>query len=525
MALYTVTVANLTKGWTYAAVEGDEWDPEDDVVLVSPLQVTWAFASEVIPSQLDPFTATVNLVGRTANDLPDTEIGDYFQVDVQLGTDGAYIVSRLMRVSTAESELTGKREYRAGLSIGLTDLSVDWSSLEPGWVYDSRDGEYGGARNWWRERMAEVGIRIGYSVGCPTWWDDQEAPNSGVGASNNDLSLYFIIGSFEGKAFDILTALLNSHQPDGYTHTWATVYAPSGHPTGYRRIGPDSWDPYGTRPDLTEPNTAVRVEAVPASRKLSGAAGWPLELGVVDGVVTLVSVEPSTSGYATQLGIDAEWCIVPAKLNRTRADAINYVSVKGKATNFDGSNNVTEEAEVVTAASSDIATRGVSKREVQTQLDLPSITSGTTRPAAGIAGLNFLTYAGIGIGWAFDGVTLYSSEVPEDTAAWLLPGLMPRVPGETDGDGRLVRHVTVHDLDGDLRFQGEPVTGFITGGVMSIEGGDIVWSLDMTPGMPSWTDAAPALATLDDLMALAGSTLADINPRLTFADLEHVGAP
>jgi len=99
----------------------------------------------------------------------------------------------------------------------------------------------------------------------------------------------------------------------------------------------------------------------------------------------------------------------------------------------------------------------------------------------------------------------------------------PRLPGETDGDGRVVRHVTIHNIDPDLRFDGAPVTGFVTGGSMTMEGGDIVWKLDTTPGLPQYASGVPAPLTVSEMVAAgSGLTAGDTDPLITIADLAYV---
>jgi hypothetical protein len=535
MPLYTVTVTNLTRGWTYSATEGDPWDPADDVVLISPLTYTWQFEGEVIPAQLRPVAAAVNLVARTASDVPTVQIGDLVTLDVRVGTTGPRIIAPPpMRVTEAETELVTVKHpnaYAARLSIGLTDLSVDWRARVPGHVVGYGASSPDAPRHRWRERMAEIGYLIGLPVGCPTWWDDDEGPlipdpgNPGfdtplVGADFTE---------YKSAAEDSLAGYINSHQPDGLTHTWTTVYSTS-HPTGYEYVGAVTWwdddAGDGISRALSEPAGTVRAEAVPASRKTSSDA-LPFTLADVGGVLVIVAVEPGAGDSCAQLGMSARWCQVPAKARRDRTNAINTVAIEGQYDPNDGPDGagISDTTYTLTNAS-DVAARGSAPRTVPTKLFL-GVKDVYQSQEVPVVAANFLSdESALDAPWTYDGFTLYSSEVPDAVAEWLLPLIPPRLPAETDGDGRLVRHVTVVDLAPEIRFGGAPVTGFITSGQMTIEGGDIVWTLRTTPGLPQRTGGAPAPITVGDLVDDFGAlTFDDVDPHVTFADLAYVGAP
>lgn len=525
---YTVTVTSITNGWSYSAEHGELADvaPEDlpDVILVAPLTYEWAFTDEALPSQLNPFQATVNLIALDGSSLPDVAQGDLLSIDVRVGTTGDRVIApQAMRVTDARVTLRRHR-YAAFLAIGLVDLSPDWSGLQPGIVEDTSIPIT--ARKLWRERLAEIANRIGFTIGCPTTWSDTEQPTAiSTGAPN----LVYIGSAFAGSARDNLTELINSHHPSSTPHTWVTVYAPSGHPTGYRRVGPDTWSFSGGVPDpLTEPVTDTKIEAVPASRRIAGAtAGLPLQLIVVDGLLTVESREPPAGGNMARLGVDAEWCDLPTTARRSRESAVNRVTVLGQADNYteDGTTDPYADYHYEVNDSDDQSSRGViTARELPTQLRLPGTDASSEDPEyaanAEAAGEPFLSDPDDS--WAYDGFALRSKRVPQDVADWMLPVIAPRLPGETDSDGRLVRHVVIYNLSPEFRFSGEPMVGFIVAGAMVIQGGEISFELRMIPGLPVETTASTPVTFAEFEALVAGLDNTDIDPNLTYADLAYV---
>lgn len=535
---YSVTVTNYTRDWTYTAVEGEEADPADPVQLVSPLSFTWGFQNGLIPTaHLQPSEALVSLAAHTAADVPLVQVGDLIVLEVRVGTDGPRIIAPgLMRVATAEVDLR-RGVYAAGLSLALVDLSVDWRATTPATPVGYPGGGVARPRERWRERMAELGYLTGVSVGVPTWWDDQEGPLTVLVGSTLSGIYGSDIGSYQGDVEANLAELLNSHVPDDITHTWVTALSADAHPAGYEWAGPDSWYmdptwPGGYSPALPDPNSVMRIEAVPATRRASGSIGQPLELVNDAGTLRLVPRTPDSTGLVTQLGLDADWCILPAKARRARDDVFNVIAINGKADIVDDSGMYRTENYALEFTGGDIATRGrTAVREVPTKLFL-GVPATTDSPGPYVArevplvAANFLSGpSALAGGWSYDDFTLKGHLVPQDVAEWLLPLIASRVPGEVDGDGRLVRQVTIYDLDPRIRFDAAPISAFITGGTLTIAGGELTWKLATTPGRPEWTDAPPAALTVAGFADVADElAYTDIDPHLTWADLDYAEA-
>lgn len=531
---YTVTVTNFIQppegsdvvitrtGWTYSSVEGEDWDPADDVVLISPLQYAWGFENEVLPAQMTPFVATVNLAARTAADVPPVQVGDLISIDVRVGTTGDRIIDPPpMRVMSVDVQLVTRGPYQARVSFQLSDITVDWRGK-------TLAGYPGGGANAsmlmkWRERFAELGAMVDTAVVSPTWWADDEGPylTGGVG---NGLRGYYL-NQVPDQGIDGFQRVLNSHMPDELTHTLTPV---EGTPTGYEYVGPAAWD---TDRTYSEPASAARAALVPASKRLPGSAGLPLEFAVDDGLLVVVPSTPPSGDSSTQLGLDAAWCRVPATAHRSVVGKIVRVEMAAQVnilqpdlTTYDSDGSLTYVVDQVGTGTT---------RQIPNDL-YGGYDSGAPAPylafpteAIVAAAPHFLSeLAAVDAPWAYDAFEARSSLVPQDVADWLLPLLAPRVPGESDGDGRLIRNVTVFNLDHGVRLDGKPLSGFVTSGSLTISGGEITWSLTTLPGRPQWTDAAPTPVTVGDVQAAGYGTtsITQVDPAITIADLDYVDA-
>lgn len=476
---YTATlVHNFVE---YTMTHGEEPDPAADVVLGDPLRYSWGFENELIPGQLLPSTSEFTLVARTAGDVPDVDEGDLVVFSVV--TAGVTIVGPVvMRVASVDVGFMPKESpYRASCKITAVDALSELGSLYPHAIGNGA-GSYWG-RIHWRCRFAEFAVTMGRAIGCGTWWGDREDPpypdagGSYAGALDQALENK---GGYKGKsARDLLTSLLNSHQPNGHTHTVAAIYSADGSwPAGYRRVGPDVY--WGDRLDnadaaalsLLAAETALpvgfRYLLVPASRHSSPGAGY----GAVE--------------------LDGSWCDLPSSARRARGRAFNVVNVLGEENVKDpGPGYVPIEAARM-IGSGLAPERGAIARELPTQLDLgynPPATIGYTRPAVTAAAGRFLSDASdFAAPWAYDAFTLRASRMPQADALAILPYLAPRLPGETDGDGQVLRHITFTNVDDELEFPHSPgdpeVAGFVTAGTLTVQAGDLVWSLRTTPGLP-----------------------------------------
>jgi len=126
--------------------------------------------------------------------------------------------------------------------------------------------------------------------------------------------------------------------------------------------------------------------------------------------------------------------------------------------------------------------------------------------------------------YSYDAFELRASLVPDAVAADLLPTIAPRLPAETDGDGRLVRHLTVYGMDPDIRFAGQPVLGFVVSGSLTIVDGELVFTLLTVPGNPTVTGGSATPVLVSEVVGTAtGAVLPpNIDPQITVAELAYV---
>jgi hypothetical protein len=557
---YKVTITSLTRGWSYTCTEGVIADPDANVQIIDPLVYSWSFAGELVPGQLDPFTGSFALAAKSATLLPEVQVGDLITLDVRVGTAGPRIIAP-PPMRAAEPVVTlGKGKYPARMVVPLSDLSVDWRSRTLGSPLGQPNTYQGGDRRdprpYWRERGAEIAALAsggGLSLGCPTWWGDAETPVSTAvdGAGTYIFALaYDTWGDkiYDGNLPDVLESFINSHQPGGYTHTWATIYNAAGHAANYRRIGPDTWKNAGVPAPsvaipaggaLADPAGPVRVEAVPATRKLpqgpGAAVGLPLQFAVDSGILIVSPRQvPAVTAYATQVGLSAEWCVIPATARRARDSVANLINLAGYGKvptgQVDGANNPTYqngEYERSYWDAVDAAARGFLARDVPTQLNLGTSDAAVSWAVNAVAAVvaNFQSDStALAASWSYDAFTMLSSLVPQAIAAWLLPVMAPRLPDELDGDGRLVRQLLLYALDDELRFSGEPVNGFVTAGSLTIAQGEMTWTLRTAPGRPQYQAGSGTPVTVGEVQA-AGygtTTVPNVDPLITVADLDYV---
>lgn len=88
--MYSVTVTNHTKGWTFTHTQGDKISAESVCELIDPFELTWGYESNV-PGPLAPDTASVTIWARTAAALPDIDAGDLLTAILERPTAGAPI--------------------------------------------------------------------------------------------------------------------------------------------------------------------------------------------------------------------------------------------------------------------------------------------------------------------------------------------------------------------------------------------------------------------------------------------------
>lgn len=522
---YKVTVTSVTRGWVYSSTEGVAANPADLVQLVDPLKFNWAFVGEQIPGQLEPFTATVNLAGKTASALPEAQLGDLVTLDVRIGTTGPRLVQQTLRVTAAEATLkaTTKDKYPAKLAVALVDTSVDWRArVAPPFTQTQPPL---GILIGWAGRFADVGAKIGLSVGCPSSWAVPEEPP--LSTTKNWRDQY-------PDAEEMFTRLAQSHVPAGVPYSFVGVYA-AARPSGYDYVGAHAaaaapW----TVP--TEPAGPVRALLVAAGRGTASSA-LPLVFGTLAGVTVLVAVAPILSGPASQVAIPACWLTLPAQARRARDQACNTLQMAGTAiyqTGADGAPDMTlaEGPYIYTATdAADVAANGAKIRQIETDLlfayfhDTGAPYTPTNQAAWDAAAAVFLSDdTAQASPWSYDAFTLHTKSMTQAEAEAILPSIAPRLPGETDGDGRLVRHLTIFDVKNELRLENTPTSGFISSGNMEISDGEMTWILTLTPGRPISTASSPTPVTVGEVQSGSYGTNLAINtdPDIRVGDLAFV---
>lgn len=449
-------------------IQGESPDPDEDLHLADGLTYSWGFEGDLVPGQLEPATASITLLGRTAADLPEIGLGDMAAFAVFIGPAISTMVDPPpMRVTSVEVDLDQDQDFVATMRLGLTDTLADLNAETPTALRPRPEAP----RFRWRPRLAELAHQIGRSIGAPTWWADDEGPAEHP--SWGTLLHGLAITLWAGSARDMLTALLNSHQPGGYTHTAVPGYPTGSWTSGYDRVGPTTWDPNPPDTPITEPVTDERYYLVKASRKATGH---------------------------TTAEIDAAWCDIPAKARKAREQIINVVRVQGEtATESAPSSGVWQYAAGFTEADdpTDRAQYGPTVRDLPTQLWLgytPIGSDPVPPPAPAIVAANFLSDASVRSSpWVYDKFQLVSSRIPQATADTLLPYIAPRFPGATDGDDTVLRHLTLTNLDTAIDFDGDgEVSGFLVRGSLTVTNptgqpgdGDLIWNLTLTPGEPT----------------------------------------
>lgn len=422
--------------------------------------------------------------------------GYYWGADVVLAPDPTplYLVAKLLRISSITVELVPSDDddpapYAAEVTLELVDTLADLRQRLVDGPLGIAAGTYGGisygyrdyTRTYWQSRLAEVSVLAGCTIGSPDWWaagTENPPPRTDDGLpyyAGSGLALYNPdTGGWAGKsAAQLVTELLNSHQPGGLTHSlvpypeYAAAY-PSGWEwvagvAGGTNVGAGVWN----EPAPYDPDSDLRYMIVPASTEAGGYVA-----------VTL----------------DADWCEVPAKARRSREHVVNTLRLTGRSWIADPADpllayKITDSA-IELSDAADVAGHGPSGRDLPTQLYLYRTPNDNPvdqqYPAAGVAGPRFLTVdAARDAGYTYETFTLDSSLITDvSDQVHLLPILAPRWPGEPDGDGFLLRHITITNLDPSIRFGTDTVEGFLRAGTLTVRDGKLLWSLTLTPGAP-----------------------------------------
>ena len=573
---YSCTVASLTRGWSYSATQV----PAVGVTKLTPAQIAalpavaladgltfdWGFSGAQVPGPMDPTTATVRLAAKTATDMPAVERGDLITIDLRTGAAGARIIKPApMRVTGAEAELADHPVYGAVMVLQLVERRAELQNatvIQGG--FNLNPLAFSMAHWRWRPRLAELAAQAGWSIGCPSWWADAEDVAQPVYSGGPVGNQYFgledpprvntgqVIGTtplalWDRSVYKCVDELLMSHLPSFWTHTAYSGYQPGGYPAGWGKVGPVSnWGyftttPTDTGPAVADPASDHKVFLMPASRRADGALGrLPLQFAVRGGVLTLApqhlsqSPAPAQSGHA-RIALDAAWCDLPATVRKSRDGAVNQVNLSGVEVYQanSGQPQVTRATFRTFANSAVQAADGVVTRNVETQLYHG--TAGDdyhptnqrfygTEAAANVAP-QLLTDDSARQVWVYDQFTVKASRIPDDLAGAVLSRIAPRAPTETDTDSHVLRHLTIYRPASKVRISDGLIGGFIVKGKLEVKGGDITFTLNLTPGSTVWVTQVPASVTVGDVDTgtYQAQPCSTIDPLIRVADLANVG--
>lgn len=554
MPLYTVSVTS-SKGWTYTATEGDVPSTAVRTHLGDGLSYRWSFSGEQVPGQLDPSTAVVRFVCKAMSDVPDVDKGDFLTLTIRLGTVGAFILTPPpLRVTAVEAEIDEDLpevdpRFPVTVTVSLVDELAWLRALVPqplplqSTVIPSAStvGPVPYTMPRWRERLAQVALAIGRAIGAPTWWTADERP-----PQTSPPPPSFVTGlderwNWEDNGHVTVEKILNSWTPGWHAHTLVPGYSstPSTYPFGWQRVGPQgtNWGLFisGGGTPIAEPLTSHRFYVVPASRMAGATAILPTKFGVVDGILTAVPNVNTQTGY-TQLAVDAKATSLPVKLRRSREHFVDQLIYSGQDTyRHDSAQTVATKREGrLFGYSNPLSSEIQTTRQLDTQLDLgdgtDSYVSGTPRTtnAFGVLNAAFFSDASARQAYAWDDFELSAAAMSAADQTAVLPLLAPRAPGEVNGDGLVVRHLTVTRVALDARPTDNPVlpSGFIARGQLDVKGGDLVYTLALAPGVPNplLTTTAATPVTVGEVNAAAyGNTLtAAVDALIRIADLDYI---
>lgn len=559
---YVVTVENITRGWSYESTQGEVPDRADPVQLADDLVYGWAFDDELVPHALHSLTLALALWCHSNGDAPTCDLSDELRVTVvvdgttvvespamlvtgvEVDTDlppGALPDGYYVRMVVRANDDTGQLAARKPQPRGLTGVWGSWPLGTP--VGQQR----------FTKRLAEIGQQVARTIGVPSWWADDAT--YGPLAAAQQVQVMGVPGGTENHvesvlwtedAQTMLESTVNTGQPLRMHHTLVPQLG-SSYPAGYKSSTYQAGTGLDPPTGLADSGSGKGLLVVPASRRTTNQA-WPLEL-VVSGL--LLTLQPAAAGTQVghdAIGVDAAWCDLPVRARRAREHVVNTVELKSLLwrTRYNPGDPASESSTVpgsVTVTDPDKpAGELVNRRTVPTYIWALGQEPGSTFAA----GESALAYQGDHWdylwwsddsqreAWVFDAFTLRGSRVPEALWDRVLPRLAPRIPGETDGTGHVLKHLTIYRPADAVRYADQPglVTGFVTQGQLRVLRGDLVFTLTLTPGLPvaltsagAETDrATPVTVAQVEAATYAAQPAADIDPRIRVSDLAHVAA-
>jgi hypothetical protein len=548
MPLYTASVQSLTRGWTYSTSEGDVPNPAVRTHLGDGLSYSWSFLDEQIPGPVEPAQATVRFVCRAFADVPALDRGDFLALTLRLSSAGAFILTPPpMRVTTVEVEVDDDLPAADSWPVTVTVKLVDELALlrslfiQPGPTQStvlpsSGVGPANYSRARWRERLAQIAYNVGRAIASPTWWAADERP-----PQTSPPPPSFVTGLdqkwvWTDTAFDIAEQLLNTWAPAYLTHTCVAGYSvvPSTFPAGYERVGPQgsNWGNFlaGSSPTFTEPQTQHRYYIVPASRRYlsTETATLPLHLEFRNGKVTTVGNAIARTGH-NRLAIDAGVTSLPVRLRRSREHVVDSIKITGQDT-YQQASGAAVQYRDANLILNNPGKEVLRTRVLNTHLDMGTgadswVSTPRSSNAYPVIASAFWTDDSARAAWVYDDFQVSAAAMDAADRTTILPKLAPRAPGEVDGDGLVLRHLTIHRVDADARPAdqvGLP-SGFIASGRVEVNDGDIVYTLALTPGLPDNTAGAAAATPVTvadaDTGLYQGALCSTIDPVVLVDDL------
>lgn len=517
---YTVTVYLPVIGTVYEVTHGDP-NPEvlEPTILADPLSYAWGFQEGVIPNPLDPSVASLEVWSTSRSIAPRIVRGDMIRLAITAGgTSAPAIVDVPLRVTEVTADMVPGSDYPFRQSVKAADLLADLGSWFPG----PASGAIGGGVKGWRHRLAWTGAWGARSVGVPTWWP---ARPSGLGFALNWLG---------NSAESLFGLILRSWAPSGVHHA-VTPYVAANYPAGYEYADarPDRPDILGWTP-VTDVNSNIRYMVMPAGRRVLDTPPLPLRFTSSDGQLVLTSPPLATAGVMP--AVSADVCVLPTSLRQGREHAPNVIRANGINQNLDGSDkdNLEVASTLEVQSSADVSAYGPRGRDLDTMLMLRAYNVDPEAPTAPQADavtevMSYLADASqLAEVWTFDEFTIYASEMSAADAERILPILAPAYMDKGGGDKRIVRHLTIHSIDPEVRPDPDRSTasGFIVAGQLVISGGELTFNVTTQPGQPVSGGAAPAPITVGEFTGAAYSALLvpNVHPNITIADLASVDA-
>jgi len=479
---------------------GDTVDDLPDYVLVDPFSFEGAYVDGQVPSQLEPSLVEFNLWGTSTAVLPQPERGQLLDVELSLLPAGANValasISR-MRVVEAVLTLVPSSRWPARIKVKATCLLVDLPSLT-----SALPAAFPDPLRLTRHRLAQIGYSIARSIGLPTTAPAESNPpvappdpttvGGGGGASATIPQTNLAPIGFGDSGRDHLAKWCASC-PEIVVAGIITPTPAAAYPTGYGYCGPSTW--FGT--PIPDPASSARYIITTGDRAAYTAAKLPLRLSY-NGSELVLGPAPAADDHTA--AVDAGYVETPSAARTDRSFAPNVVQVNGAAFSFAGkgiggapptdAQGYAWQAHTspMVLSASDAAATGPRVRQLDTirnlasfdWFNLPYVRENGIAPV--VAAPYLPDAEALATRWGLDAMTIKASRMTDADALSCLPKLTPHYPGE-NGDGKLVRHVTLFNVDPDVRPDLTRMPeGYVVGWRWFIAEGELDVTVMTTPG-------------------------------------------